>query len=78
MENCLAEQQIIYVNEQMEVIFHFDKRYRRENYVHFMQCKATTYVIITGIIQSFHLKSCSFFAIFVRGSLRYKSKPCIH
>lgn len=77
-EKCLAQQQTIYVNEQMKLFFILIKGTVRENYVYFMQCKATTYVFIMGIIQSFNLKSCSFFAIFVRWSLSYKSEPQIH
>lgn len=49
-----------------------------ENYLHSMQCKSTTYIFITGMTQPLNLKSCSFFATFVRRSLSYKSKPQTH
>lgn len=77
-ENCFARQPTSDVNEQMKLFFILIKGTSKENYLHSMQCKPTTYIFITGMTQSFHLKSCSFFATFVRWSLSYKSKPQIH
>lgn len=77
-ENCFAWQQVSDVNEQIKLFFILIKGTSKENYLHSMQCKATTYIFITGMTQPFHLKSYSFFATFVRWSLSYKSKPQIH
>lgn len=77
-ENCFARQQTTDVNEQIKLFFILIKGTSKENYLHSMQCKATTYIFIIGMTQPFNLRSCSFFAMFVRWSLRYKSKPQIH
>lgn len=77
-ENCFAQQQTSDVNEQIKLFFILIKGTSKENYLHFMQCKATTYIFVTGMTQPFNLKSCSFFATFVRWSLSYISKPQIH
>lgn len=77
-ENCFAWQQVSDVNEQIKLFFILIKGTSKENYLHSMQCKATTYIFITGMTQPFHLKSYSFFATFVRWSLSCKSKPQIH
>lgn len=76
-ENCFAQQQRNYVNEQTKLFFILIKGTSKENYLHSMQCKSTTYIFITGMTQAFNLKSCSFFATCVRWSLSYKSKPPI-
>lgn len=77
-ENCFARHPTTDVNEQMKLFFILIKGTNKENYLHSMQCKSTTYIFITGMTQPFHLKSCSFFATFVRWSLSYKIKPQIH
>lgn len=77
-ENCFAQQQTSDVKEQIKLFFLLIKGTSKENYLHFMQCKATKYIFIKGMTQPCNLKSCSFFATFVRWSLSYKSKLQIH
>lgn len=77
-ENCFVQQQGSHVNEQMKLFFILIKGTTKENYLHSMQCKATPHIFITGMTQPFNLKSCRFFATFVRQSPSYKSKPQIH
>lgn len=77
-ENCFARQQTSDVNELMKLFFILIKGTTKENYLHSLQCKATTYIFITGMTQPFNLKSCHFFATFIRWSPSYKSKPQTH
>lgn len=77
-ENCFARQQTSDVNELMKFFFILIKGTTKENYLHSLQCKATTYIFITGMTQPFNLKSCRFFATFIRWSPSYKSKPQTH
>lgn len=77
-ENCFVQQQGSHVNEQMKLFFILIKGTTKENYLRSMQCKATPHIFITGTTQPFNLKSCRFFATFVRQSPSYKSKPQIH
>lgn len=77
-ENCFARQQTSDINKQIKLFFLLIKGTSKENYLHFMQCKTTKYIFLTGMTQPCNLKSFSFFATFVRWSLSYKSKPQIH
>lgn len=77
-ENCFVWQQTSDVNEQIKLFFILRKGTTKENYLHSMQCKATMYIFIAGMTQPVNLKSCRFFATFVRWSPSYKSKPQIH
>lgn len=77
-ENCFVWQQTSDVNEQIKLFFILIKGTTKENNLHSMQCKATMCIFIAGMTQPFNLKSCRFFATFVRWSPSYKSKPQIH